>query len=219
MREMTWLVLLLASAAPSPDDLARAKVHFQAGKTHYDLGNYSEAIREFAAGYALAPRPDFLINLGQAYRAAGDRRTALDMFERYLEKAPPNAPLRRQVQGLISDLRAELAKETPPEPAAPAEPPRKSEEPAAATSAPATAPATASAPAETTSAAPAAAVQATPPEAVTEEPRRVSPLVWALPVGAAVVLGLAVGLGVGLSQHPVSCSGAGGLGCVDLRQR
>lgn len=107
------LALALAAAPSESGDVAQAKTHFQAGKTHYELGRYAEAIREFAAGYALSPRPEFLINLGQAYRASGDRRAALEMYERYLEKAPANAKAREQVQQIVETLKSEIAAEKP----------------------------------------------------------------------------------------------------------
>jgi len=82
-------VLISAVALAAEDDpLRRAQTHFRAGKTLYDLGKFNDAIREFAAGYALAPRPEFLINLAQAYRRAGQPEQSKEMFERYLDKAP-----------------------------------------------------------------------------------------------------------------------------------
>lgn len=125
MLSLAVLTLVLSAPATESDEVARAKTHFQAGKTHYELGRYSEAIREFAAGYALSPRPEFLINLGQAYRASGDRASALDMYERYLEKAPANAKARDQVQQIVETLRGELEAEKAKAP--PADAPVKTE--------------------------------------------------------------------------------------------
>jgi tetratricopeptide (TPR) repeat protein len=119
-----FLLLLVVSGAPTADDVSQAKVHFQAGKAHYQLGNFSDAIREFAAGYALTQSPDFLINLGQAYRAQGETAKALDMFDKYLEKAPADAPARKQVEALAASLRE---KEAPP-PAPPQDAPVRAAE-------------------------------------------------------------------------------------------
>lgn len=190
---MGLLLLLVACGAPTADDVSRAKVNFQAGKAHYQLGNYSEAIREFAAGYALTQNSDFLINLGQAYRAQGDTAKALDMFEKYLEKAPADAPPRKQVEGLVATLREQVARE--PKALPPQDAPVR--------------------PVEGPPAAPA-------PELVRAEPppeQRVSPLVWVIPVGAAVVVGAVIaGVAIGLSHSP-SCASPGSLGCLDLRPR
>jgi hypothetical protein len=51
------LLIALAWAAPASADDAkdRALTHFRAGEALYKLGNYTDAIREFAAGYELAP--------------------------------------------------------------------------------------------------------------------------------------------------------------------
>ncbi len=204
---MTWLVLVLWSAAPTSDEVARAKVHYQAGKTHYDLGNYSEAIREFAAGYALAPKPEFLINLGQAYRASGDLRTAIDMYQRYLEKAPANAPQRTQVQGLVADLRAELARAAPPDAgSSPTDGAPRREPDAAAPAADAVTPA------------PPAAVPTQEEVTAEARPSRVSPwvVVGVSAAAVAVVAGVIAGVAVATRRAP-SCAGASGLGCADLR--
>jgi tetratricopeptide (TPR) repeat protein len=192
-----WLVLLLlASGTPSADDVSRAKLSFQAGKAHYQLGNYSDAIREFAAGYALTQQPDFLINLGQAYRAQGDTRKALDMFEKYLEKAPADAAARKQVEPLAAELRAQLARDDK----APADAPVLSAEPPGVKPPPATVEA------------PAPRVAAPAVEASHHS----SPLVWAIPVGAAVVIG-AVAAGVAVALSRPGCGAASSLGCIDLR--
>lgn len=166
------LVLLVLSGSPESDEVARAKTHFQAGKTHYELGRYSEAIREFAAGYALSPRPEFLINLGQAYRASGDRVSALDMYERYLEKAPANAKAREQVQGIVETLRAEIAAEKAKAP--PPDAPVKTELTPAST----------------------------PPPAVTAEAPGAARVVVPIVIGGVVVVGAAIVTGVLLANAP-----------------
>ncbi|MFZ5439438.1 MAG: tetratricopeptide repeat protein [Myxococcota bacterium] len=189
---MSWALCLalLIHAGPTSDELKRAQTHFRAGKTHYDLRNYSEAIREFAAGYALAPRPEFLINLGQAYRGIGDLPMSLKMFQQYLEKAPADAPNRGEVRELIRELEKAIA-EAPPKPADDA--PRVTKlEPSAA--------------------APGALVEATPPA------KPINHLVWIIPVGVAVVAAAGVGIAVAVANGS-ACAGAGTLGCVDLRTR
>jgi tetratricopeptide (TPR) repeat protein len=187
-----FLLLLVVSGAPTADDVSQAKVHFQAGKAHYQLGNFSDAIREFAAGYALTQSPDFLINLGQAYRAQGDTAKALDMFDKYLEKAPADAPARKQVEALAASLRE---KEAPPQ-APPQDAPVR-----AADAPPPTAPA---------------------PELVRAEPpaeHHVSTLAWAIPVVAVAVVGAVVaGVAIGVSRTP-SCASPPSLGCLDLRNK
>jgi tetratricopeptide (TPR) repeat protein len=192
------LVAVVASA--EPDVVKRAQTHFRAGKTLYDLGQYPDAIREFAAGYALVPKPEFLLNLGQAYRRAHDLPQAREMFLRYLEKAPPNAPERGQVRDTLRELDAELEKAPPaPPPAAPPATDRPVE-------------AVAAEPRLTPGAAPEPVV----PEVV-ESPSPTRHLVWAVPLAVAVAVGIGVGVWAATRSPPDACAGATGLGCFDLR--
>ena len=121
--------------------MLRARTHFEAGRALYNLGNYTDAIREFSAGYQLVPRPQFLVNLGQAFRKLNDLERARDMYKKYLAEAPPNDPEREQVRQIVADLDMQIAalppkplpvpvvvKEAPPPPAAvivASEPPKK----------------------------------------------------------------------------------------------
>jgi len=86
------VVLALAGSAsaggPSKQVLEQAKEHFKAGKAAQDAGRYEDAAREYRAAYELSQIPDLLFNLGQAYRLAGDARTAVDFYRKYLDAAP-----------------------------------------------------------------------------------------------------------------------------------
>jgi tetratricopeptide (TPR) repeat protein len=120
---MKWagIVLLLHSAAwaQSSDEIARARTHYEAGRGLYNLGNYADAIREFSAGYALVPRPQFLVNLGQAYRKQGDLPRAREMFQKFLAKAPANDPDRPQIRALLDEIDDQLLEQPPPSRAQP----------------------------------------------------------------------------------------------------
>src|SRR4051794_39314445 len=97
-RKMAMLMLLLScgwARAQSDDALARARSHFEAGRALYNLQQYTDAIREFSAGYQLVNKPQFLVNLAQCYDrlASGTsdlagRRDALeharDLYNKYL---------------------------------------------------------------------------------------------------------------------------------------
>src|SRR3954467_11063977 len=93
LRPLALVVMVLACAghaqAQTDDPVASARTHFEAGRALYQLGNYNDALREFAAGYELAPRPQFLLNLGQCYRELDDLQHAREMYQRYLHDAPP----------------------------------------------------------------------------------------------------------------------------------
>lgn len=204
------VVALLAGAAraqTADDTLSRARAHFEAGRALYQLGNYTEAVREFSAGYQLVPRPQFLLNLGQCYRKLDDLPKARDMYRRYLHEAAANDPERPQAQQILDEIERRLAapKPAPPPPAAPAPAPTVAPSPAA--------PAPAPAPAASSAHSPAAMVVASAP------PPEKKPFIkrnwWIIPVGA-VVVGVGVGLGVYYGTRPADpCSGAN-LGCWNL---
>lgn len=96
--------------AMSPEDaMARAHSHFEAAKGLYEVGNYSEALREFAAGYHLAPRPGFLLNLANCYMKLRDYPKAREMYERFLHDAPPGDPQRPESEEMIRDIDRKIA--------------------------------------------------------------------------------------------------------------
>ena len=98
------LACAAAAHAQSDDTVARARTHFEAGRALYQLGNYDEALREFAAGYQLAPRPQFLLNLGQCYRKLDDLQKARAMYQRYLHDAPSSDAERDQAQQILAEI-------------------------------------------------------------------------------------------------------------------
>ena len=102
----------VAQGKASKESLAEAKVHFQAGKSHYEKEKYREAITEFQAGYDLVGKPAFLLNIGECYRALGDPAKARDHYKRYLTD-DPNSSQREKVEKLVAELDAELAASTP----------------------------------------------------------------------------------------------------------
>lgn len=112
------LIAPVASRAGEPVDRtsARAQARFAAGTVLYQAGDYRGAIVEFEAGYEIAPRPAFLVNIGQAWRKLGDRAAALEAFRRYLAVAPPKDPERPAVQELADELTRELRPPPPPPP-------------------------------------------------------------------------------------------------------
>jgi tetratricopeptide (TPR) repeat protein len=120
-RLMVLIVLLAAAtvarATPSQEELARS--HFVAGEEEYARGRWREALHEFQLGYALSPRPEFLINFAQVYRKLGEYDAATRECQRYLATAPPSE-LAAQAERLLEQIKEEQAKAPPP--TAPAKP-------------------------------------------------------------------------------------------------
>jgi tetratricopeptide (TPR) repeat protein len=114
---VTLAAATVARATPSQEELARS--HFVAGEEEYARGRWREALHEFQLGYALSPRPEFLINFAQVYRKLGDYDAATRECQRYLATAPPSE-LAAQAERLLEQIKEEQAKVPPP--LAPAKP-------------------------------------------------------------------------------------------------
>jgi tetratricopeptide (TPR) repeat protein len=113
-----WLALLRVATAATQAEQAAA--HYQLGEHAYADGRFADALSEFQLGYALAPRPEFLINFAQVHRKLGRLGDAGIDCERYLATGP--SPARAaDVQRLLAAIREEeaTALRLPPAPAAP----------------------------------------------------------------------------------------------------
>jgi len=164
---VVWIVMAWAAPLHARVDqkaIARGRVHFEMGREYYAQGHYDDAIREFQAGYELTGKPQFLINLGQSYRGKEDFAKACELYEKFLELAPPDDPDRREVARVLVEMRREAAKANP-EPAAPAAPSVKETPP------------------------PAPAIVAQPPPKRSVAARHW----WIFPVTAVVVAGVVLG--------------------------
>src|SRR5215475_8272249 len=86
----------------------RARRHFLAGKRAFESKRYAVALKEFEAGYAIQPRPGFLLNMGHAARRMGELKRARDYYLKYLESDPPAAE-RRSTIALVMNIDRQLA--------------------------------------------------------------------------------------------------------------
>jgi hypothetical protein len=84
---------------------AEAREHLRAGVRHYDIQEFADAATEFRAAYRLDPQPDYLYSLGQAERAAGNCRRAVDAYRAYLRYAPTGKAemARKQIDRCVSE--------------------------------------------------------------------------------------------------------------------
>ena len=146
MRVAAALVLLSLCAAPARaagDDAERARGHYEIGLGLYRLGDYRGALKEFAAGYELARKPGFLLNLGQTYRKLGELREARDMYRQFLAEVRRDDPARPEAQKVLAEIEDSIKRAPPPpaqapppqEPIAPPVPPPPAAEPAPAVAA------------------------------------------------------------------------------------
>ena len=168
-------LMVCVGVAARADEAREARDHFQKGRTLYDVGRFDDAAREFEAAYQIKPDPALLFNLAQAYRFAGKNQPALIAYRSYLRNLP-NASNRAQVEASIAELQRivdeqQHAQKSPPvETLTPGQP---NETPTV--------------------------VATTPPPPPARTPVYKRWWLWTA-VGVVAATGLAVGLGVGLSQ-------------------
>ena len=103
------------AASPSASaNIQRARQHFLAGKHAFETESYGKALREFQAGYALEPRPGFLLNMGHAARRMGQLREARDYYQKFLATRPsPPADEQRAASKGIAEIDRELPSPSP----------------------------------------------------------------------------------------------------------
>jgi tetratricopeptide (TPR) repeat protein len=198
-RVVLGLAVLLAWSASvhaqTPDQISRAKTHYEAGRALYNLGNYTDALREFLAGYELAPRREFLLNLGQTYRKLNDNPRAKLMYEKYLAEAPPDDPRREAIKRSLVEVEQRIAQEpqrpAPPDPTVARPADQAASQPAATN--------------------PALTATTAPPKKGFDKRH----LAWIIPVTAVVLAGVAVGIYFGV-RPAGACDGAT-IGCLDAR--
>jgi tetratricopeptide (TPR) repeat protein len=179
-RAHCWIGLLVALllCGTAHADRKKALEFYNAGVKAFTVEHYDEAIYSFEKAYEQVPSPNFLYNIGISHLHAGRVDKALDFFEKCLARAGAEAEQRcGDAQKRIEDIHSLQA--------------RQEEAKAKAANA------------HGATEAPAAALQVEQP---TVHARPASKPVWKrweLWVGLAVgvvVVGAAVGLGVGLSQ-------------------
>lgn len=128
------LISSRAFAAPSADEVERARTYFNAGAQAYSAAKYADAVRSFEQAYALAPRPPVLFSLAQAERKAfldnGDSamlKHAIQHYGDYLT-AVPTGGRSSEAQDAKKELEARLARMDPKD-TAPAAPPVEKKKP------------------------------------------------------------------------------------------
>jgi hypothetical protein len=103
--------VILSAASPSParaqgqpvGNKTQALQLYEKGKIQYDLGRWKQAVDLWTQAYETYNAPEFLFNIGQAYRHEGDCEQSLFFYRRYLA-TKPNARNRGEVEGFIKDL-------------------------------------------------------------------------------------------------------------------
>jgi tetratricopeptide (TPR) repeat protein len=114
-RVLPLLALLAVASAPATAraDTAQARIHFERGRTFFEIDEYRKAIEEFKAAHVEKADPAFLYNIAECYRHLGENREALTYYRRFLSLAPANDRSRPAVEKRIVELQALADKSTP----------------------------------------------------------------------------------------------------------
>jgi tetratricopeptide (TPR) repeat protein len=196
---VTLLAIALSGRPARGAEPSAARQAYDEATAAFGLGHYAEAAEKYETAFSLRPDPALLYDAAQAYRLAGNRGRALELYRNYLRLYPDrqNADeARNQVAALTKAIQDERIGEKTGEKALPPSPP--------VVAAPATAPPPPVAPppvsapllltAPPPGGAPAAIVSETP-SAVESPPSTSGSRTWLwIAVGAAVVVGGAVAL-------------------------
>jgi hypothetical protein len=93
-----------------------AEEAFLKGNTAYNLGRFDEAVEHFTKAYEAWPQPEFLYNIAQSYRLAGNCKQSLHFYKRFrslkeTDRAAPLSPQKREeVEKFIGQLTECVAK-------------------------------------------------------------------------------------------------------------
>ena len=86
-------LVFFAALAASPSSTVRvqaqddrARLHFQAGASYYEAGDYEDALREFQRSHALSQRSELFYNFSLCYQQIGDLDNAALYLRRYLDE-------------------------------------------------------------------------------------------------------------------------------------
>lgn len=102
-----FAIALAAAAFTSPahaQDDERARLHFEAGRSHFDQGRYENALLEFRESYTLSGRAALLFNIGTTLERLARWDEAADHFEQFLAQTP-DYDRRTDLESRIANLR------------------------------------------------------------------------------------------------------------------
>lgn len=100
-------------AAPAPPSQAKKKAAaeaFNRGEKAYASGSFNDAGVAFEEAYSHVPHPSALWNAARAWNRAGDLARAANLFAKYLNEAPPDAPDRKNAAASLEQLSKKLGK-------------------------------------------------------------------------------------------------------------
>jgi tetratricopeptide (TPR) repeat protein len=196
-RVLPILLLLATSHVWAQEDAAgKARALYERGMAHFQLNEYDQAVEKWQEGFRIKPVPEFLYNIGQAYRLSQHPDKAILAYQAFLRMAPKTSN-RAEIERHIQNLQAIVEQNQKAATAAPVQP---TDQPSTTRPEPAATPPPERPALEQTGSNPSATENAL----VHEAPRK--PLYkkgwfWGAVVGGVVVVAGAVTLGVVLGTR------------------
>ena len=86
------------------------RIHFQAGASDYESGDYQHALEEFQRAYELSQRPQLFYNIALAYQQLGDLEHAVEYLGRFLNEVEDIAN-RENLERRLTNFQERLAAE------------------------------------------------------------------------------------------------------------
>jgi hypothetical protein len=103
------LVLLLSTVAlpgqARADNVEEARAYVNKATAAYALNHYAAAAENFEKAFEPKPDPALLYNAAQAYRLAGNKERALELYESYVRVYTGKKEMRPDIEGHIKQLR------------------------------------------------------------------------------------------------------------------
>jgi tetratricopeptide (TPR) repeat protein len=120
MRVLATLLIVLAAANAvdaKPRGKAAVKAHMDRAAKAHKAGDYTLALDELQAAYAIDPQPKLLYAIAQVHAKLDDCAKAIEYYEQFIA-ATPDKNKQAVAQQAIDACKQRLAAEPPPEPAA-----------------------------------------------------------------------------------------------------
>lgn len=100
--------------APTAEEDAQARVHFQSGQMFFSQARYREAAQAFEEAYRLSHRPELLLNAATSHERMLEIERALELSQQCVTELPPENPRRvdceiavRRLDAMAAHQRAE----------------------------------------------------------------------------------------------------------------
>jgi tetratricopeptide (TPR) repeat protein len=93
------------------DNVEEARAYVNKATAAYALNHYAVAAENFEKAFELKPDPALLYNAAQAYRLAGNKERALELYESYVRVYTGKKEMRPDIEGHIRQLKEAIERD------------------------------------------------------------------------------------------------------------